>query len=181
MLRTNGWRLTETVSHQANVPFRLEAYKSRHGGEDLGVVYERFERDGFTRLGENWGTERKLNTRKYQIECVGADGWSCRPSPKHPELSVRFVGYLAHGYTFSFSLKHPDLLEGAQWATWDANANLWVAWPGVVSRFTLKDLRAGTPSFSLDLDRFEPPSTEAPPRKGPARRWHPLSPVRRSR
>jgi len=181
VLRTNGWQLTDTVSHQATVPFRLEAYKSRYGGEDLGVVYERFERDGFTRLGENWGTERKLNTRKYQIECVGDDGWSCRPSPKHPELSVRFVGYLAHGYTFSFSLKHPDLLEGAQWATWDANANLWVAWPGVVSRFTLKDLRAGTPSFSLDLDRFEPPSTEAPPRKGPARRWHPLSPVRRSR
>ena len=182
VLRTNGWQLTDTVSHQATVPFSHEAYKSRYGGEDLGVVYERFERDGFTRLGENWGTERKLNTRKYQIECVGDDGWSCRPSPKHPELSVRFVGYLAHGYTFSFSLnEHPDLLEGAQWATWDANANLWVAWPGVVSRFTLKDLRAGTPSFSLDLDRFEPPSTEAPPRKGPARRWHPLSPVRRSR
>jgi len=182
VLRTNGWQLTDTVSHQATVPLRLEAYKSRYGGEDLGVVYERFERDGFTRLGENWGTERKLNTRKYQIECVGADGWSCRPSPKHPVLSIRFVGYMAHGYTFSFSLnEHPDLLEGAQWATWDASANLWVAWPGVISRFTLKDLREGPPSFSLDVDCFEPPSIEAAPKTGAARRWHPLSPVRRRR
>jgi hypothetical protein len=32
----------------------------------------------------------------------------------------------------------------------------------MVSRFTLKDLREGTPSFSLDVDRFEPPPIEAP-------------------
>ena len=182
MLRTNGWRLSETVSHQVNVPFRLEAYKSRHGGEDLGVVYERLERDGFTRLGKNWGEQRKLKTRTYQIECVGDDGWSRRPSRKHPELSVRFVGYLAHAYTFSFALsEHPHLLEGARWATWDASANLWVAWPGVVSRFTLEDLRKGMPSFSLDVDRFEPPSIEATARTSAASRWHPLLPARRSR
>jgi hypothetical protein len=50
----------------------------------------------------------------------------------------------------------------ARWATWDASANLWAAWPGIISRFTLKDLREGTPSFSLDVDRFEPPPIEAP-------------------
>jgi hypothetical protein len=134
------------------------------------------------RLGENWGEERKLTTRTYQIECVGDDGWSHRPSRQHPELSVRFVGYLAHGYTFAFSLnEHPHLLEGALWATWDVSGNLWVAWPGVVSRFTLTDLRKGTPSFSLDVDRFEPPSIEAPAKTNEARRWHPLLPVRRSR
>jgi hypothetical protein len=31
-----------------------------------------------------------------------------------------------------------------------------VARPGVVEQYTLDDLRAGTPSFSLDVDRFEP-------------------------
>jgi hypothetical protein len=158
MLRTNGWGLGGASSHPASVPFRLEAYKSRYGGEDLGVVYERFERDGFTRVGDNWGEHRKLGTTRYQVECIGDDGWSRRPSRKHPALTVRFAGYLAHGYAFSFALdEHPHLLEGAQWATWDASANLWVAWPGVVSRFALDDLQKGTPSFSLDVDRFEPP------------------------
>src|SRR5262249_6582239 len=75
VLRTNGWQPAEAVSHQANVPFTVAAYKSRHGGEDLGVLYERFERDGFTRLGGNWGVQRKLKTPRYQIECIGDDGW----------------------------------------------------------------------------------------------------------
>ena len=50
-----------------------------------------------------------------------------------------------------------DLLEGASWATWDSGQNLWVARPGIVEQYTLDDLRVGTPSYSLDVDEFEPP------------------------
>lgn len=163
-LRTNGWVPGDAASQQAGVPFKVEAFSSRYGGEDLGVIYERFERDGFTRAGLNWGAQRQLASRTYSIACDGDDGWSRRPSRKHPMLCVRFVGYLAHGYTFAFLLdEYPHLLEGAQWATWDASANLWVAWPGLVSRFTLEDLRKGTPSFSIDVEGFEPVSGSATP------------------
>jgi hypothetical protein len=41
--------------------------------------------------------------------------------------------------------------------------------------------REGTPSFCLDVDRFEPPPIEAPPETGAAGQWHPPSPVRRRR
>ncbi len=156
LLRTNGeWPPGHGTP---NIPFKLEPYRSRHGGEDLGVLYERFARDGFARLGENWGERKQLGTRQYQVACNGDDGWGSRPSRRHPELAVRFIGYLEHGYTFAFSLEdYPDLLKGATWATWDSKGNLWVARPGVVEQFTLKDLRSGAPSFSLDVDRLEPP------------------------
>jgi hypothetical protein len=49
-------------------------------------------------------------------------------------------------------------LKGANWATWDVTNSLWVARPGIVEQFTLDDLRRGTPSFSLDVDQFEPPA-----------------------
>jgi hypothetical protein len=165
LLRTNRWRTCGQTSIQADVPFTLEPFASRYGGEDLGVIYERFERDGLQRLGENWGKREKLATRDHQVACHGDDGWGRRAWRGGPELKVRFLGYLKHGYTFSFSLdEHPGLLEGASWATWDASGNLWVARPGVVEQFTREDLRQGVPSFSLDFDRFEPP---AKPDAGP--------------
>lgn len=159
VLKMNNWGSAyKRTSNLGEIPFRLEAYTSRHGGEDLGVLYERLQRDGFTRLGENWGKQRKLDTDTHQVECIGDDGWGRRPSRRHPQLTARFIGYLVHGYTFAFSLdEHPDLLQGARWATWDVHDQLWVAWPGTVARFTLEDLRKGAPSFSLDVDGFEPP------------------------
>ena len=158
LLRSNRWRCAEPQSTRTDTLFKIEAYRSRHGGEDLGVLYERFERDGFTRLGKNWGTPEKLAASTYQVACRGDDGWSSRPSRRHPALQVRYIGYLTHGYTFAFALDgSPELLDGASWATWDSNANLWVARPGVVEKFTLKDLRRGKPSYSLDVDQFEPP------------------------
>ena len=67
------------------------------------------------------------------------------------------MGYLTHGYTFAFALEgFPELLDDAAWATWDVNGSLWVARPGVVEKFTLEDLQRGKPSFSLDVDLFEP-------------------------
>lgn len=134
----------EAIANRDSTPFRLEAHASRFGGEDLGVVYERFERDGFKRLGDSWGERRRLSGNNYRVACVGDDGWGCRPSRQHPELKIRYIGYLEHGHTFAFSLEnYPDLLEGARWATWDANGKLWVAWPGVVARYTRDDLRRG--------------------------------------
>jgi hypothetical protein len=185
ILKTNNWGPGGNTSSPKSLPFRLEAYKSRYGGEDLGVLYERFERDGFTRLGPDWGKDRRLSTGTYQVERIGDDGWGCRPSRRHPELRVWFAGYLTHGYTFGFALEeHPDLLEGATWATWDASGNLWVARSGVVQRFTLKDLGEGAPSFSLDVDRFEPPPAEPASRTRAAsatRPWDPLHQARRTR
>jgi hypothetical protein len=131
----------------------------------LAVVYGRFERDGFARLGSNWGEEQAFKTPMYHVVCTGDDGWGRRPAPGYPELQVRYKGYLDSAFKFVFNLdEYPDLLEGANWATWDSRSNLWVARPGIVEQYTLKDLRQGTPSFSLDVDRFEP--GEPPPSDG---------------
>ena len=95
------------------------------------MVYERLARDGFTRLGENWGTQRNLGTRKLQVACEGDDGWGRQFSRRHPLLKLRYAGYLEHGYTFAFWLdEYPELLAGASWANWDCNGCLWVARPG---------------------------------------------------
>ena len=158
ILRTNGWGSADFYPpKRTGAPFRLEPYRSRYGGEDLGVVYERLERDGFVRLGENWGQEQNLGTRKLQVACNGDDGWARQFSRRHPMLKVRYAGYLEHGYTFAFWFdEHLGLLAGASWANWDCNGDLWVARPGVVEQYTLNDLSRGTPSFSIDVDQFEP-------------------------
>src|SRR3954453_20808828 len=160
VLRTNGWgRPDFNPATRTGAPFTLEPYGSRYGGEDLGVVYERLARDGFTRLGENWGKQRNLGTRKLQVACEGGDGWGRRPLRRHPLLIVRYAGYLEHGYTFAFELDtYPELLAGASWANWDCNGNLWVARPGVVEQYTLSDLSSGMPSFAIDVESFEPPA-----------------------
>lgn len=160
LLQTNGWGSPEfDPPKHTGAPFELEPYRSRYGGEDLGVVYERLQRDGFTRLGDNWGAKRKLEGRQYRVAWEGDDGWGRQCSPRQPVLKVRYVGYLEHGYTFAFWLdEHPGLLDGASWANWDCNGDLWVARPGTVEQYTLSDLSYGTPSFSVDVDQFEPPA-----------------------
>ena len=71
---------------------------------------------------------------------------------------MRYIGYFNSRFRFAITLDaYPDLLVGADWATWDSGHNLWVVRPGTVEQYTLDDLRRGTPSFSLDVDRFEPP------------------------
>jgi len=148
LLRSNGWSTGNANLHE-RAPLSVTPYRSRYGGEDLGVIFERFERDGYKRDGTVW-------SRKY--------------SKRHPELTAHYLGYFSHtiptmpaGYTFSFSLDdYPELLDGASWATWDLDGNLWVARPGAVQKFNLADLREGKASFSIDLDRYEPPWKSAP-------------------
>jgi hypothetical protein len=52
--------------------------------------------------------------------------------------------------------------DGTRWAaalaTWASGENPWTARPGVVAQYTLDDLGSGTPSYSLDVDHFEPPT-----------------------
>jgi hypothetical protein len=160
VLRTNGWGGAGCLApKRSGAPFQLRPYGSRFGGEDLGVVCERLERDGFQRLGDNWGTNQELATPRYQVARAGDDGWGRRCSRRSPMLKVRYAGYLEHGYTFQFSLdEYPVLLADASWASWDCEGALWVARPGVVEQYTPSDLRRGTPSFSIDVDQFEPPA-----------------------
>jgi hypothetical protein len=161
VLVTNGWR-AETVSVSAEVPFKLAPGPlTGFMSDDLGILYRRFARDGFRRLGDNWG-EEQTSSDPYRVTCVGDDGWGKRPSRHHPQLTVRYLGFINSAYRFAFSLDgHPDVLADASWATWDSGGDLWVARPGVVEQFTLKDLQRGEPSFALDVDRFEPPARAA--------------------
>jgi hypothetical protein len=136
VLITNGW---EKVSPAADVPFTLTPGPLTYfAAENRGILHEKFERDGFTRIGN--------------------EGWGKRPSRHHPELKVHYLSNV-DGDKFAFSLdKRPDLVEGASWATWDSGENLWVAKPGIVEQYTLDDLLSGTPSYTLDVDQFEPPA-----------------------
>jgi hypothetical protein len=135
VLITNGW---QTVSPPADLPFTLTSEPLTYfAAENRGVLYDKFERDGFRRIGD--------------------DAWSKRPSSRHPELQVHYLGN-EKGDQFAFSVEqHPGLVERANWATWDSGKNLWVARPGIVEQYTLDDLRSGMPSYSLDVDLFEPP------------------------
>lgn len=170
-LRTNGWRDIKFNAAKSTLPFICHPYASQHGGEDLGVIYERFARDGFVRAGDNWGKDRKLPTYFFRLERIGDDGWHRKFSPAHPGLSVRFAGYFEHGYTFAFTLEGAsELLQDATWATWDATGKLWVARPGLVQAYTLRDLTRSAPSITIDVDAFEPP---AKPERAP-RPWTPL-------
>jgi hypothetical protein len=157
----NGWwpdKIAQAVG--TKIPFKISEgpfLYSRSG--DLGLIYERWSRDGFKRLGPNWGEEETFDGYPYRVVCTGDDGWGHRPSCQHPRLEVRYLGFFDSGARYAFSLdEFPAVVEGASWVTWDSTGNLWVARPGVVEQFTLEDLPRGTPSFSLDVDRFEPPA-----------------------
>jgi hypothetical protein len=157
-LKTHGWDHSEKIVSTDDIPFTIERDPKRHLGEELAIIYGRLERDGFARLGANWGEEQTFTTPTFHVPCIGDDGWGRRPAPGYPELQMRYIGYFAAGITFAITLdEHPELLVGASWATWDTGNNLWVARPGIAEQYTLDDLRRGTPSYSLDVDQFEPP------------------------
>jgi hypothetical protein len=156
-LKTHGWDCREKIVSD-DIRFTIERDTKRHFGNELAVIYGRFERDGFVRLGDNWGEEQTFTTPRFHVPCFGDDGWGRRPARGYPELQLRYVGFFDSAFRFAITLdEHPELLVGANWATWDSGNKLWVARPGIVEQYTLDDLRRGTPSFSLDVDKFEPP------------------------
>jgi hypothetical protein len=166
-LKTHGWDCREKVS-SADIPFTIERDAKRHFGYELSVIYGRFERDGFTRLDTKFGELQEVKTPKFHFVYGGDNGWGRRPARGYPELQIHCLGYNVDrergGFKFRFSLdEYPHIVEDATWATWDSGNNLWVARPGIVEQYTLKDLRSGTPSFTLDVDRFERPARSAEP------------------
>ncbi len=158
-LATHGWDCRDLVESN-EIPFKIARDTAYHLGDEQAVIYSRLARDGFTRLGDNWGSEEEFR-KPYRVACVGDDGWGLRPADGYPMLQVRYLGYnmIGSGPNFGLSLEeYPQVVDGASWATWDSRKTLWVARPGIVAQYTLADLRAGAPSFTLDVDRFEPPA-----------------------
>ncbi len=149
--------------------FRTEPLPARFGGEDLNVLYQRLERDGWRRAGDNWGEDQRLrDIPQYQVACVGDDGWLNQPHKRRPSLRMRYAGYLEHGYTFRFD--SPDerlqavLGDDTEWATWDSSDNLWLARAGFVEKYIFpgpNKQRPGGPAPSLawrlDLNDMRPP------------------------
>ena len=144
---------------KGSVPFKIGELQPKFGGEDLGVLYPKWERDGWRRRGDNYGTERKIeNAKKYTVECSGDEGWQHKPSRKHPALIAKYVGYLAHGYTFRFQLDQTDnpLDEKVDSACWDSLANLVYSRNGCLFKYSLEDLKTGRPGFVHDLEALTP-------------------------
>ncbi len=159
ILRINEWSGTTVDADAAPLSFELEAFRAPFDAGDLGILYCRFERDGFRRLGPSWGKGRQVSDRRaFTVEWVGDDGWARQFSPRHPELQLRYLGYSRGRDKFKFSLTgYEGFLDDASWATWDTGGWLWVARPGAIEQYDLIGLKSGRPTFSLDVDQFEPP------------------------
>jgi hypothetical protein len=143
------------------IPFKTESLQRQFGGGDLSVLYPRWERDGWRRRGSHFGVERVLEkSPTYAVECVGDDGWEHRPTPAHPALIARYVGYLTHGYTFQFSLhEFPDVLDlQVDSACWDSLGNLVYSRAGILHKLTLETLLTGGPGTLIDLESLSRPA-----------------------
>ena len=151
----NGWG-----QPKGSIPFKLGQLKSQFGGEDLGVLYPRLERDGWTRAGDYYGNNVKVeNSKGYTVKCENDDGWYWQPSRNHPTLRMYYRGYLKYGYTFEFKLdEYPDVLDSTvDWVTWDFLGNLVFAKQGTLYKYKLSDFKKGKPSFCKDLEFLEQP------------------------
>jgi len=154
-LLLNGWG-----QPKGSIPFKLGELKSQFGGEDLGVLYPRLERDGWMRAGDNYGKNVKVeNSKNYIVKCENDDGWYWQPSRNHPRLKMYYRGFLEHGYTFEFKLdEYPDVLDSTvDSATWDFLGNLVFAKQGTLYKYKLSDFKKGKPSFCKDLEFLEQP------------------------
>jgi len=158
-LATNNW-----TSSRGSVPFKTEAMSVSHG-EDFGVLFPRMERDGWKRNGDNWGTGRKLDTKRYKIAVDGDDGWTFRFSGGRPALKAFYRGYLEHGQTFEFELtEYPGILDSeVEWAALDCRENLVFARSGWVFRYSKDDLEKGQPGFAADLNGLTREAAETGP------------------
>ena len=152
--------LNQWLNAKGSIPFKTEPLNAGQG-EDLGVLYPRMERDGWQRLGDNWGTEREVSGSKYRVLCEGDDGWVFRHPVTRMNLETRYVGYLDYGYTFAFKLReYPELIPvSADWATWDSIGNLVVAHDGEVHRYSKANILAGQLGFKFDLNQLKKPES----------------------
>lgn len=147
--------LNQWQPSKGSVPFRLGELRPQFGSEDLGVLYPKWERDGWQRRGDNYGQNREIKeAKKYTVVCDGDDGWQSQPSRQHPPLIARYVGYLTHGYTFRFTLDGVDDLldDQVDSACWDSLGNLVFSRQGVLYKYSLDDLSRGRPGSIHDLE-----------------------------
>jgi hypothetical protein len=150
----------------AKLPFRVIEGCAQQYGEDEGVLYPRFERDGFHRVGPR-PSETPIVGEHFAYLCEGDSGWICQPTPDHLRLRVRYRGYRSgQGRVFEFDLpEHPGLLHPTvSWAGYDSLGQLVFARLGVLYRYTVEGIRAGTgPAAVIDL---EPLAKEGPAETG---------------
>lgn len=154
VLRLNRWQITK-----GRVPFKIEPLVPEHGGEDLSVLYPRMERDGWRRVGDDWGQNKEVpKAKKYTVMCEGDDGWELQPSRKHPVLRCWYAGYLEHGYTFRFRVpESSELLDDTvDWATYDSLGKLVVAKLGVVTVYELTGGKNLSKRFEFDFESLAP-------------------------
>jgi len=156
------WPLLRNLWAKAKqlLPFQLKEFSTEIEAE-LGVLYRRLRRDGWTRCGENYGQETKLEGNEYLVECIGDDGWQYQPSSDHPILRAQHIGYLRHGHTFKFWLEgYPEIIDQeVDWACWDALGQLIFSRNGVLYKYALKGITTRTPTTVLDLEHLLPPKT----------------------
>jgi hypothetical protein len=138
-------------------PFSIHHVAS--GGEVFPILEHRLQRDGWKREGAFGECVRfSLKRKSYTVLCVEDPGWSWRPTPRHPVLRMYYRGYLIRGYTFEFQLEGSELLDpDVDWATWDAQGDLLVARLGSIERYSLDDLKRGTPGFTHSFETLTPP------------------------
>ncbi|RYX81721.1 hypothetical protein EON83_22825 [bacterium] len=148
---------------KGHVPFQTEPLGYGRD-EDLGITYLKMERDGWTRMGDNWGNERPIKSPTHKIANDDDDGWEWKPARKGPTLECFYRGYLEHGYTFEFRVREfPDVLTpDVEWATFDSLNNLVWSRGGWVYRASLADLRRGKVGFEADLNSLQRPERPAP-------------------
>lgn len=153
----NGWK-----SEKGSVPFKVQA-SNGWSPEDLQLFYSKLKRDGWIREGDNYGTDREIKTaRSYTVIREGDDGWRSQPTPHHPVLHTHYVGY-SGGYRFRFGLSGSSELldERVDSACWDSLGQLVFSRDGMVHCFALKDIAAGIPTRTLNLEGLEPPPRDS--------------------
>lgn len=146
--------LNQWQPQKGSSPFRLANQCLCFQGSDLGVLYARWQRDGWLRRGDNYGTQRKVkNAVDHTVLCEGDDGWSHQPTPKHPALIAQFFGYCG-GYNFRYRLDgYDDLLDDqVDCACWDSRGNLIYSRQGVLTKLSLENIKRHQPGSVHDLE-----------------------------
>ncbi len=114
-------------------------------------------RDGWQRRGDNYGTRQYCHGNKQIAPYVGDDGWQSQPTPKHPVLTARFLGYLKRREMFEYCLEgHEELLDKqVDCAAWDSLGNLIFSRLGVLHKLSLEQIKRKEPGSVHDLESLK--------------------------